>query len=243
MKTTISSSDTTKISLPAAYTAIAAASAALLLLASLHVLSSEFSPAWRMVSEYANGRYGWLLSLMFGAWGLSSLALAIAIRSQLKTKLGKVGLAFLVIAGTGQSMAVVFDLNHEPFHSLAGALGIIGLPIAAMLITVTLSRAQPWYAAKKALLLMANLTWVSPVLLAATFPLMILTFLHATGAIPSVAPHTLPPGVIAWVGWADRLLVVAYCAWVMTAAWQAIRLRARPVTDPVTSSLRATSPR
>ncbi|MDQ6877228.1 MAG: hypothetical protein M3082_05930 [Candidatus Dormibacteraeota bacterium] len=56
MNSELSSSAATKISLPAAILAIAGASAALLLLASLHVLSPEFSPSWRMVSEYANGR-------------------------------------------------------------------------------------------------------------------------------------------------------------------------------------------
>ena len=35
---------------------------------------------------------------------------------------------------------------------------------------------------------------------------------------------TVPPGVIAVVGWANRLLVLAYCAWVMTVAWQATKL-------------------
>lgn len=223
----VSSSDTARISKPAAYSAIAAASAALLLLASLHVLSPEFSPAWRMVSEYANGGYGWVLSLMFAAWGFSSVALAVAIRSQMKTRAGSIGLALLIVAGTGEAMAAIFDINHDVLHSLAGALGMIGLPIAAMVVSFGLVRTQSWSMARKPLLWTANLTWVSLVLLAATFPLMMATFVHATGAIPAVAPKALPPGVIAWVGWANRLLVVMYCAWVMTVAWQAIRLRDR----------------
>ena len=37
--------------------ALAAAIATLLTLAVLHILSPEFAPAWRMVSEYANGNY------------------------------------------------------------------------------------------------------------------------------------------------------------------------------------------
>ena len=55
------------VSAPAARLAIGAAAAALMLLACLHVLSPEFDPAWRMMSEYANGRHAWLLSLMFAA--------------------------------------------------------------------------------------------------------------------------------------------------------------------------------
>ena len=44
---------------PAAYIAAGAAVATILLLGSLHVLSPEFAPSWRMVSEYAFGHYGW----------------------------------------------------------------------------------------------------------------------------------------------------------------------------------------
>lgn len=72
---------TSKVSVLAGYVAIAATAAAFLLLLSLHVASPEFSPAWRMVSEYANGQYNWVLSLMFVAYGVGSLALAFAIRS------------------------------------------------------------------------------------------------------------------------------------------------------------------
>jgi hypothetical protein len=74
------------ISLTAARLAIATAVLALLLLASLHILSPEFDPSWRMISEYANGQYGWVLSLMFASWGVSSWALAFAIWSQVRTR-------------------------------------------------------------------------------------------------------------------------------------------------------------
>jgi hypothetical protein len=115
----------TKTSVAAARVAMASASAALLALASLHVLSPEFDPSWRMVSEYANGNYGWLLSLMFAAWGLSSWALAVAISSEARTMSVKIGLVCLLLAGIGQAMAAVFDINHDTLHSLAGALGIV----------------------------------------------------------------------------------------------------------------------
>ena len=63
----------------------------LLLLAALHVLSPEFDPSWRMVSEYANGSHAWVLSAMFGAWALSSWALGWAIWRDLPTLPGKIG--------------------------------------------------------------------------------------------------------------------------------------------------------
>lgn len=215
----------TEISLPAEQLAIAASAAALLLLASLHLLSPEFDPAWRMVSEYANGQYGWVLSLMFITWAISSWSLAFAIWPQMGTRAGKIGLFFLIAAGIGEGMASVFDINH-PLHGLAAMIGIGSLPVAALLISMSLGRIQGWSAAKKALLWTANLTWISVLLLAATFAILIVTYTQAGGDMTTGAEVTvLPPGVRAFVGWANRLLIVVYCVWVMTVAWQAIKLR------------------
>jgi hypothetical protein len=113
--------------------AMVAAAATLLLLISLHILSPEFDPSFRMVSEYALGRDAWVLSLMFLAWGMSSWALALAIWSQVKTKAGKVGLWFLVIAGLGEAMASIFAQatgghlpQQAPTQLPAGVLGLDG---------------------------------------------------------------------------------------------------------------------
>jgi hypothetical protein len=208
----------------AARLGIAAAAAVLLLLAGLHMLSPEFDPSWRVVSEYATGQYGWVLSLMFVSWALSSWALAFAIWPQLKTISGRIGLAFLVAAGVGEAMASVFDITH-PLHSLAALIGIPGLAIAAMLISVSLGRAKAWAPARKSLLWTANLTWISLALMAASFAILIFTYTRAGGDMSAGVITTLPPGVIAVVGWANRLLVLVYCAWVMTVAWQAIKLK------------------
>lgn len=215
----------TQISLSAERLSMTASVAALLLLASLHVLSPEFDPSWRMVSEYANGQYSWILSLMFAAWAISSWALAFALWPLMETRAGKIGLSFLIAAGLGEAMASVFDINH-PLHGLAGLIGIGSLPIAAMLISTHLSRTDGWSAARKALLWTANLTWISVLLMIATFAIMIITYTQ-TGVVidPQAEVTVLPAGVVALVGWANRFLIVAYCAWAMTVAWQALKLR------------------
>jgi len=118
MQTLVSTGIQSDVSAPAARIAAGAAVAALLFLASLHVLSPEFDPSWRVVSEYANGHYGWGLSLMFGAWALSQWAIALAISSQVKTRAGRIGLYLLIASGIGEAMASVCDINH-PLHNLA----------------------------------------------------------------------------------------------------------------------------
>jgi hypothetical membrane protein len=211
------------VSTPAATVAIGAALSSLGLLAALHALSPEFSPAWRMISEYGNGRYEWVLTLMFATWGLSMLALAFAIRDQVRGKLGRAGLVLLVLAGLATIGGGAFDINHEPGHSLAGFIGILGLPPAAILTSVALARTPGWSAARRTLLVAAHLTWISVVALALTFPVMMLSFLHVEGSLPAQAPQSLPIGVIALVGWANRLLMLTYCTWVIAVAM--VRLR------------------
>ncbi|SRR6266702_4515354 len=225
MKNGVLMRDTPKIEVTAARLSIAAAAAVLLLLVSLHVLSPEFDPAFRMVSEYALGHYGWVLSLMFLAWGMSSWALVVAIWSQVKTKAGKVGLWFLVIAGLGEAMASVFDVTHDLGHSIAGVLGLGGFPIAAVLLSVSLGRLHAWRGAKSLLLRIANLSWISVVLLWTTLVLMTVQFAQVNGGqLPQHAPTQLPAGVLGLDGWADRLFVLSNCLWVLVAAWQAMML-------------------
>ena len=205
--------------------AIGMSIAVLVLLVSLHFLSPEFNPAWRMVSEYANGQYAWVLSLMFFLWGAGSWALAYVLLPHLQTTMGKIGLIFLVLAGIGEALAAVFDINHK-LHSVSALIGIPSLAIAAMLISITLVRTPSWSIARNSLLWTANLTWVSILLMGLAFAVMMATYAQAGGDLSANAEvvTTLPNGVIALVGWANRFLIVVYCSWVMTVAWQAIKL-------------------
>jgi hypothetical protein len=209
MKRPVPENDPLKISKSAARLSIIAAVAALVFLASLHIVSPEFDPARRVVSEYALGHYGWVLSLMFIAWAVSSWALVIAVRSQVMTTGGKIGLVLLVMAGLGEALAAVFDVRRPELHGLAGLLGIPTLPISAVLISFSLGRMQVWSSAKSVLLWTASLTWVSLALMAAAM-------LSLSGRIV---------GVKVPIGWPNRFLVAMYCLWVISVGWQAIRLR------------------
>lgn len=223
-------SDPRRISAPAAVLAIATAVAAAILLVALHVLSPEYSPAWRMVSEYANGHYAWMLSLMFAAWASSTLAVAFAIRSQVVDRTSRIGLGALVLSGIGQAAAAVFDLNQVLLHEVAGVLGIVALPIGAMLISMNLARTARWSTAGKQLMYAANLTWIALALWMASFPLMVGSFIHALGTLPSAPPSQLPPGVIALVGWTNRLLIAAAWAWLIVVALHAVRVRRQAIS-------------
>jgi Protein of unknown function (DUF998) len=203
--------------------------ATILLLASLHALSPEFSPAWRVISEYALGRFAWVLSLMFLAWGVSSWALTVALWGEVQTPTGNAGLLFLALAGVGEAMASVFDVTSPVGHGIAGLLGVIGFPIAALLLSIDLGRQDAWGRAHKPLLWIANLSWISVVLLVVTLIIMTWQVMQQNGGhLPAHAPKSLPPGVIALDGWADRLIVLSNCAWVLLASCYTLRVhRAR----------------
>jgi hypothetical protein len=91
------------------------------------------------------------MTIAFLAWGLSAICLFVAIRSQIPTLLGRIGLVLLLI-GTGPILA---PLPHRPIttpldaittsgfiHSLGAMLGD-GILIGGTLITLSLVRRNP----------------------------------------------------------------------------------------------------
>jgi hypothetical protein len=198
------------VSVPAARLSFASGAATITLLGALHILSPEFDPATRMVSEYALGRYSWVLSLMFLVWALSTIMLFFAIQPHIRSVGGKIGLSLLLISALGMAMAAFFDIRHS-LHGLATLLGNPPFVTAAVLISVSLGRNLAWTPARRSLVWTANLPWLSmAVMLAAVF----LGFSNTGGQF---GPEML-------IGWPNRFLILAYCVWLMTAAWWAIRL-------------------
>lgn len=195
----------------AAWVALAATAVSCGALILLHVVSPDFSPSWRMVSEYANGRAPWLLSVVFFAWAAASFALVFALWPLSASTPGKVGLAFLILAGIGQAMGGAFDINHK-LHGPAAMIGIPSLCIAAVLVTLALA-GRPDISAPPAW--SAHLPWIS-------FGIMIATLIMFFGALKAAGVEmngqseplkVLPDGVSGYVGWANRLLFAASYLW------------------------------
>jgi hypothetical protein len=204
MENTTSTIDKPAISYSAAHLSLASGVAAIVLLAALHILSPEFDPSWRMVSEYALGQHDLVLSIMFVSWALSSIALFFALGSKIQTVGGKIGLGFLLLSALGTGMAAIFDIRHS-LHGLAFITGVPSLPVAALLISRSLLRDSSWTSVRRSLLWTANLTWISVVLML----VMMFTGLSQSGG-------EFGPSVL--VGWPNRFLVLAYCSWLVSAA-------------------------
>ncbi len=197
----------------AAWLAIGATAVSALALVALHFLSPELHPSWRMVSEYANGNNRWVLTVVFLAWALGSLALAIALLPTGSGWIGVAGLVFLVLAGVAEAMGGLFDVNHR-LHGAAFAIGVPALPVAAILLTM---------AARRAGLEVPILAAVLPILSVAVMAVsmaMLFSSLKAAGITMSPGSQplaALPEGVSAWNGWANRLVFATYYLWVILA--------------------------
>ena len=213
----------TAVSQTAALLSFVAAATFLVLLATLHFIKPELDPAWHMISEYEIGRYGWVMVLAFLSLAFSCVALLVAIRSQVRTTGGRIGLAFLLVSALGMTIAAVFTADpitasqdelttHGNLHGLGALLGIPGFPIAATLISRSLARDRAWSPARRSLLWATALTWIG-----------LLVFVLSVALMLPRSNGEFGPDVL--VGWPNRLLIVAYCAWLMVAAWHAARLR------------------
>lgn len=210
--------DGTPIQKALAGVAVAAISLQLVALAALHGLSPEFDPAWRMVSEYALGSFAGVLALMFVAWSVGTLALAIALVPVKTGATGKattaqwVGWVLLVLSGIGSGSAAYFDIRND-LHALTALFGIGSLPVAALLLNRRLARPVGFF---------AHLPWLGVVVMAVAMGVLMGTY-AASGAPPNQAPQALPAGVVGLNGWANRLLILAFDAWTVAAAFTVLR--------------------
>jgi len=183
----------------------------LLCLVALHVVSTEFKPGFRMISEYALGKHKWLLTLSFLCWGLSSILSGCMLWNVVTTGWAKFGVVLLFVTGIGAIMGGLFDVQHK-LHGLAFGIGVPFLPIGALLISYHLIKKSEWQANSFSLLVSSHSIWISLVLMAVSM-FVLFSSLKATGVAygPDAAPMSLlPKGVIGFNGWANRLLVLCY---------------------------------
>ena len=198
---------------------IASAAISLLSLIILHFVSPEFKPSWRMISEYAMGKHKNLLTTFFFCWGLSSILLSLLLWNKVTTVWGTVGVILLFTSSIGEIMGGLFDVNHK-HHGLAFLLGVPTLPAAALLIGYDLIRTPGMEKHASSIVLSSHAPWISLVAMAASMAIMFAGFKRAGIPMgPSAAPpETVPLGVIAVAGYANRLLVICYVGWLIIIA-------------------------
>jgi hypothetical protein len=212
------------ISRTAALLAFAGAFTFAVLLVALHFIKPELDPSWHFISEYAIGRYGWMMVLAFLSLALGYVSLFVAIRSHLRTITGRIGLALLLVSALGLIIAAVFTTDpitvsedavttEGTLHNLGGTLGI-AMPFAAVLVGWNLARDPAWSSAKRLLMWATGLALVAFVVSFFSLGIMLSQSGGEFGSDVSV-------------GWANRIEILAYSVWLMVVARQAIQVRGR----------------
>jgi hypothetical protein len=204
-RSTIATKPIAEFSRNAAWFSFGASAAFMLCLGALHVLKLDLDPSWHFISEYEIGAYGWLMRLAFFALAFSCASLCVAIISQVRTVGGYLGLALLVLSAVGMAIAGTFAPGRiKGLHELGAMLDSV--PFAALLINWSLSRNAAWAPIRRLL------GWTAGI------PLFGLVIFIISMAV-LLPRHGGQPGPDVLVGWPNRIMILAHCAWLMPVAW------------------------
>jgi hypothetical protein len=199
-----------------AYLAIVFAAIFLTILFLLHFLKPELDPAWRMISEYEIGRFGWMMRLAFFSWGASVLAILITLWPSLQSISGTISRWWFVLIVIALFGAGIFKTDPitdttpnlvNTIHTLCGAIVILTFPIAATLAVSSLLHNQLWSASRSVLIFGTVLAWIGIV---AFFASIIISRVIDPSA-GRVGPHI-------YLGWPNRFMVVTYIVWIIIIA-------------------------
>ncbi|MEK6261771.1 MAG: DUF998 domain-containing protein [Planctomycetota bacterium] len=205
----------------AARVAFVASAVFIVLLAILHVLKPELDPSWRFISEYELGDHGWVMRVAFFSLALSCSGLCVTLCSQARSIGGYLGLAMLLLSAIGMTIAGIHVPDRVNRLHEVGAM-LDHLPFAALLINWSLSRNGAWSSARR------MLRW--------TAGLPLLGLVIFVGSMIVMLPrHGGQPGPEVLVGWPNRIMILAHCAWIMPVAWHAMHLE-RVADNPMTGS-------
>jgi len=111
----------------------------------MHVLHPDYTMRTHMISDYAVGRYGWVMTTWFIAMscGCQMLVFGLA-RSGLKTLLFKVGAGLLCVASIGLLVSAFFPTDLEEatsthtgdIHALSFLINIVSINLSMIFLTI-----------------------------------------------------------------------------------------------------------
>ena len=136
-----------------AWVGIAGTAFFILAVTALHFLRPDYNPVTRFISEFAVGRYGYVMTIAFFALGLGSLALALGIRGGVAPSRAKsAGSLLLGMWGIGVFLAGIFptDLQGSPattagtIHNTASLISFVVLIAAIFLSSRGFKRDLAW---------------------------------------------------------------------------------------------------
>jgi hypothetical protein len=199
----------------AARLASAAAISYQALLVLLIFLRPDLNPSWHTISEWAIGRYGWVMTGAFLTSAVSYGALLAAVHGELQGVLGKIGFGLLLVCTIGTLGVGVFTTDpldppvvattRGTLHTISGSSALLLAPFAALSINLSLARNDAWRAVRK------------PLLVTAFVPLIgLIGFVAYTAVFVVPMGDVHGPGVN--IGWPPRFALATYAVWIVTLA-------------------------
>jgi hypothetical protein len=168
----------------------------------LHAVRGDIDPLRQVMSEYANGSHGPIMTVVFYAFGLSSLALAFRLRRAINRP-GITALfpVLLALAGVGLIASGVFEVERplvpdtieEVIHSNASVVAFALLITAMLLFSLACRSDARWW----------TFRWTST------------TLAVAAAAAAMATPLTQQTG---WSGAVQRILALTVLLWFLLTA-------------------------
>ena len=183
---------------------------AALILALMHILRPDYTMRTHMISDYAVGRYGWVMTTWFIAMSCGCLTLNFGLaQSGLKTVWFKIGAGLLCVASIGLVVSAIFptDLEEAPsthtgdIHAISFFINIVSIILSLIFLTAGFRSHARWQSFHKTAMLLTSL--------------VVIAFFIQFFTLRRGAPY----------GLTNRLFVVVLFAWFFIAS---IRLRRLP---------------
>jgi hypothetical membrane protein len=180
----------------------------------LHLLPTGFNPVTHELSDYANGPYGWLMTVGFLGLGLGSLLLVwIVARGHDAGLLSPATLVLLGVWGAARFLAAFFhdDLPgavptvHGRIHNVLAALAFFSVSVAMILASRSFRREPRW----------SSLSMLSLVLGVLA---LIATLLFVGGVESSSPTHPV-------LGLSERVFYVCAIVWLLLIGSRIARAR------------------
>lgn len=137
--------------------------AALLL---MHVIRPDYTMVDHMISDYAVGRFGWIMTTAFVSLAIGCLTLAIGLfRDGPTSWLGRIGAALLVVVFAGLIVTALFptDLETAPstrtgdIHTISFLVNIVSILLSAICLALSYAAEPNWRPHRAAALVFAGL--------------------------------------------------------------------------------------
>ena len=139
----------------------------------LHFLRPDVNPAASPTSEYAVGRYGFLMSSAFVSMSIATFSLLIGLNRVIyKSAPYRAGRVLFAIWGLGLFIALSFPINSQGtelttknlIHRINGPIAFLCLSVAVLLFAISFKRDESWrpiYAASLTLALLMLVLFVA----------------------------------------------------------------------------------